>query len=184
MQNLNNLADSNRLLNTPEKIAVYTILYTAKARGTQLSIQQIKESAKAQYNIDIDYYKTSRIIDTFQEECIISEGATYPKTYHLINTIYVPFNHSPIPAYQLSLLLAGALGTAYVASFTTDTVTKIAVISSFVTILSIVSIHYLIFELANSPKFTNISLTGLHSFCLHKLKKLYKSELFSRLHIH
>lgn len=148
MKDIELKAVCNNLLGSEETLALYMTLYYATKN---LTSHEIIDITKNKYGVDIDINRFYYILKSFTEKDIIRKHVKNgAHTYHLHRKIYIPSSNTPIPTYQLFMLVTVFLFVAEAFLFDEEVIFKLSSIVSFSTLIAVVILHQLMFEL--NPK--------------------------------
>jgi len=149
MNNITEIASSNKLLSSDDNLAIYMVLLVANSENKKLDVNEIILKTEEDYNISVDYNKAWRILKRFEEEGVVDKRAKMGDTkeiYYLKEIIYSPALYTPIPNYLIALIMGFIPVISYLILYDNGTIWFLISLTSFITIISVLILHYFIFE--------------------------------------
>ena len=147
MKTIEEKAECNNLLGKPDNLAVYIVLYYALSVSKALTIKAIIIEVKNNFDMDITSNKVNYILKPFVEKDIIRKNIKNGiHKYYLHKQIYIPSKNTPIPFYQLALLVFGCLIMLFNFFFVSNVLFKLTSLTFFGTLLLVVITHQFMFD--------------------------------------
>lgn len=149
MNSITEIANSNKLLSSDDNLAIYMVLLVANSDNERLDVNEIIEKVEKNYNISIDYNKAWRILKKLEEEGVVDKRTKLgdgKERYFLKEIIYSPALYTPIPNYLLVLIMLFIPVISYLILYDNGTIWFLISLTSFITVISILILHYFIFE--------------------------------------
>ena len=172
--NLRDIAESNKLLAKEEAVAIYDIMYYASIDNKKMTVQEIMEDVKDKHSCDLTYKQVWTVLEALCKSDVmrkhIKKGTN---RYYLHKRIQNVSGFAPVHNYQLILLFASFMCFAY--SIVVESHLLPMFFSSFVTILTIVIVHYLVFEAIRSDILRRVKALIRSVYNPFSIKSSYKN---------
>lgn len=147
MKQIEERAECNNLLSKPENLAVYIVLYYALNDSKSLTIKEIIDRVKKNFSMVIASNKVNYVLKGFVDKDIVRKNVKAGiYKYYLHKKIYIPSQNTPIPIYQVVLLVIGFLIMSISFVSTIDIIFKWMGLTFFGTLLLVVISHQIMFE--------------------------------------
>ena len=144
------MAISNKLLSTPENLSVYMALFQAHSDDKKLKINEIENAVKQNYNQELDRNKIWRVLQSLMENEVVYKKIhlnSKNDEYYLTNVIYSPIFYTPIPIYQLLLMIIVTPITGLLYLFSDNIMAMQISVTSFAIITLHMALHYISFNI-------------------------------------
>lgn len=123
------------------------MLYYALSDSKAITIKEIVTRANKLFSIEITFNKAHYILKNFVEKDIVRKSIKNGiHKYYLHNQIYIPSQNTPIPQYQLVLIISGGLIMLFSFLFIDNSLLKWASLTFFGTVLLVIISHQFMFE--------------------------------------
>ena len=140
-------AECNSLLGKPDNLAVYTVLYYGLSDNKSFTIKEIISEVNKKFLMDITSNKVNYILKPFVERDIVRKNIKNGiHKYYLNKRIYTPSQNTPIPLYQLGLLVFGFAIMLFNFMYLNSIIAKWVGLTFFGTLLLVVVVHQFMFE--------------------------------------
>lgn len=140
-------AECNSLLGKSDNLAVYTVLYYGLSDDRSFTVKDIISEAKKKFDMDITSNKVNYVLKPFVEKDIVRKNIKNgTHKYYLHEKIYIPSQNTPIPFYQLGLLMFGFAFMFFNFLFIESVTIKWIGLTFFGTLLLVVIVHQFLFE--------------------------------------
>ena len=106
MKDIKQKAECNNLLGKEDNLALYIVLYYALSNNKNLAIKEILSRVEKKFSIVITPNKANYILKSFVDKDIVRQSVKKGiHEYYLHEKIYFPSQNTPIPIYQVGLLV-------------------------------------------------------------------------------
>lgn len=140
-------AECNSLLGKLDNLAVYTVLYYGLSDNKSFTTKEIISEVKKRFLIEITPNKVNYVLKPFVEKDIVRKNIKNGiHKYYLQRKIYTPSQNTPIPLYQLSLLVFGFVVMLFNFMYFDNITAKWIGLTFFGTLLLVVVVHQFMFE--------------------------------------
>lgn len=140
-------AECNSLLGKPDNLAIYTILYYGMNDNKRFTIKEIVSEVEKKFSMSIASNKVNYVLKGFVEKDIVRKSVKNGiYKYYLYKKIYTPSQNTPIPIYQISLLIIGFISMLTNFTIIDNTLTRWMSLTFFGTVLLVVIFHQFMFE--------------------------------------
>ena len=144
---INQKAECNSLLGKSDNLAVYTVLYYGLSDNKRFTVKEIMSEVKKRFDMEISSNKVNYVLKPFVEKDIIRKVIKNGiHKYYLHERIYTPSQNTPIPLYQLGLLIFGFLVMFFNFVYVENITAKWMGLTFFGTLLLVVVVHQFLFE--------------------------------------
>lgn len=147
MKEIKQKAECNNLLGKEDNLALYIVLYYALSSKKNLSIKEILSKVEKKFSIVITPNKANYILKSFVDKDIVRKSVKNgTHEYYLHEKIYFPSQNTPIPIYQVGLLLFSF--TIMIINFlvSSNIVAKWMSLTFFASLILVVITHQFMFD--------------------------------------
>jgi len=147
MNDIKQKAECNNLLGKEDNLALYTVLYYALSSNKSLTIKEILSRIDKKFHIEITPNKANYILKLFVDKDIVRKSVKNgTHKYYLHQKIYFPSQNTPIPVYQVGLLVFAFILMVINFFFSNNITAKWMSLTFFGSLLLVLITHQFMFD--------------------------------------
>ena len=144
---INQRAECNSLLGKPDNLVVYIILYYGLSNDKRFTVKDIISEADEKFSMELTTNKVNYVLKSFVDKDIIRKNIKDGiHKYYLHERIYIPSHNTPIPVYQLGLLVIGLVFMFLNFVYVNNSTVNWMGLTFFGTLLLVVVVHQFMFD--------------------------------------